>query len=64
MKEGAVLVAGFIAGALVGFAWAQSTKAGMADHVKTTTQDGKLFIEVDAGAAASQGLTDLLGGKW
>jgi len=63
-REGIAIIAGFIGGALVGFAWAQTTKAGLADHVKTKTEGGKILIEADLAGAAQQGLTDLVSGKW
>jgi len=59
MKNAAVIILGFVSGALIGFAYAQETKKSLADNVTTKFSDGKLDITVDVETAALQGLSNL-----
>ncbi len=52
---------GFFFGAIIGFAWAQSTKKQIPTRVKTTVSGGIVTVQFDAKGAATDGLLNLFG---
>ncbi len=55
------VIVGFGVGALIGFAWAQQTKASLADNVSTKMDGGVVVVRINAAKAAAEGLYSLLG---
>lgn len=53
---------GFFLGAIVGFAWAQSTKKQIPNRVKTRFDNGVVVIEADVKGAATDGLLSMFSG--
>lgn len=64
MKRAAlVTAAGFVAGAVAGFIYAQETKRGIGDTVSTRLEsDGRVIVEVDTLEALTIGFRGFLGG--
>lgn len=52
--------AGFVVGALVGFAWGQKTKSRLGEAVRTDVSGGVVTVQLDTLQAAKAGLPDLL----
>ena len=59
MKTSLSVLLGFFGGALVGFVWAQQTKASLADNIETDFSGGVLTVSVDAQKAAVTGLANI-----
>lgn len=62
MKVIPFALAGFVAGAVLGFLWGQATRSKIGDNVKTSVYNGVVTVSVDAKTAALQGLKSLVGG--
>lgn len=63
IRVGALAVLGFVAGALVGFAWGQASRSRVSSAVTTGVDHGKITVTIDAAQIAAGGVGNYIASK-